>query len=229
MISNMAGATGNPIVSNTISPPAKVTGLIATPGNGQVTLNWTAPANGGSPITTYAVRYKLSSSSSYTNFVHPASTLTNITIPGLTNGATYNFFVKAVNITNRNNGGTPSDTVSASPLALISSNNLIAGVGNAEIPIMQTHFPVDVDTFTTPLFYSEKHIQVKTLQQFLNNYGYPVDGTGAGSLGKETSYFGKATREALIKFQKDKGIMPAIGNFGPTTRAVVNEMLYSNL
>lgn len=64
--------------------------------------------------------------------------------------------------------------------------------------------------------------EVKALQEFLNSHGYTVANSGAGSPGNETTRFGAATKAALIKYQKAKGITPAAGYFGPKTRAVVN-------
>ena len=63
---------------------------------------------------------------------------------------------------------------------------------------------------------------VQELQRYLNDNGYIVSKTGPGSIGQETKKFGRATREALIKFQKDNKISPAVGYFGPLTRQVVN-------
>ncbi|MEK7155366.1 MAG: peptidoglycan-binding domain-containing protein [Patescibacteria group bacterium] len=65
---------------------------------------------------------------------------------------------------------------------------------------------------------------VKALQVFLNTHGYPVTASGSGSRGNETNRFGGLTRAALAKFQKDKGITPPAGHFGPKTRAAVNGM-----
>ncbi len=62
---------------------------------------------------------------------------------------------------------------------------------------------------------------VKALQQWLNANGYRVASSGPGSPGNETTKFGGATRSALIKFQKANGITPAVGYFGPKTRAAV--------
>lgn len=63
--------------------------------------------------------------------------------------------------------------------------------------------------------------EVKALQEFLNAHGYTVATTGPGSLGNETTRFGAATKAALIKYQKAKGITPAVGYFGAKTRAAV--------
>jgi hypothetical protein len=64
--------------------------------------------------------------------------------------------------------------------------------------------------------------QVKSLQQYLNTNDFIVSQEGFGSPGKETSFFGPLTKAALIKFQKAKGIKPASGYFGPTTRSYIN-------
>ncbi|MFH1178247.1 MAG: peptidoglycan-binding domain-containing protein, partial [bacterium] len=63
--------------------------------------------------------------------------------------------------------------------------------------------------------------EVKALQEFLNSHGYAVAASGAGSPGNETTKFGGLTKAALIKYQKAKGITPAVGYFGPKTRAAV--------
>ncbi len=76
--------------------PGTPTNLAATPGDGQVALTWDAPAPGSSAITDYTIEYK-TGSNDYTPFAHSASTNTNITVTGLTNGLTYSFRVSAVN------------------------------------------------------------------------------------------------------------------------------------
>lgn len=55
-----------------------------------------------------------------------------------------------------------------------------------------------------------------SIQKQLNNLGFTVSSTGPGSPGKETSYFGPATRAALIAFQKSQGLTPD-GILGPKT------------
>ena len=63
---------------------------------------------------------------------------------------------------------------------------------------------------------------VKALQVYLNTHGFVIASGGAGSRGSETTRFGSLTKAALIKFQKAKGISPAVGFFGPLTRAYIN-------
>ena len=65
---------------------------------------------------------------------------------------------------------------------------------------------------------------VKKLQVFLNTHGFKVAAKGAGSPGKETTYFGAATRAAIMKFQKANKIKPVNGLLGPLTRGKINAM-----
>jgi lysophospholipase L1-like esterase len=64
---------------------------------------------------------------------------------------------------------------------------------------------------------NSKNNDVKELQKFLNTHGYLVSATGAGSLNKETTYFGPKTKKAVIKFQTTNDLVPD-GIVGPKTR-----------
>jgi peptidoglycan hydrolase-like protein with peptidoglycan-binding domain len=63
---------------------------------------------------------------------------------------------------------------------------------------------------------------VKKLQIYLNSNNYSVSNIGAGSAGSETIYFGKLTKQAMIRYQKDNNIKPPQGYFGPITRKFIN-------
>ena len=77
-------------------------------------------------------------------------------------------------------------------------------------------------SFTRNLNLGYTGSDVKALQQYLNNHGFIVSANGGGSLGNETTYFGKGTQSALVKAQTADGIHPASGYFGPVTRAYVS-------
>ncbi len=77
-------------------------------------------------------------------------------------------------------------------------------------------------SFSRSLQQGAIHKDVKKLQEFLNSQGYTISSVGAGSVGKETDYFGPLTQKALIKFQQANGIKPAVGYFGPVTRSYIN-------
>lgn len=77
-------------------------------------------------------------------------------------------------------------------------------------------------TFTRDLTVGATGEDVRQLQVFLNANGYVVASTGAGSAGMESTYFGGLTKAALAKYQAAEGISPAVGYFGPITRAAVH-------
>jgi len=60
---------------------------------------------------------------------------------------------------------------------------------------------------------------VQTLQRYLNSHGFVVTAYGPGSPVFESTYFGPATTQAVIRFQTAFGIYPSSGLFGPITRA----------
>lgn len=82
----------------------------------------------------------------------------------------------------------------------------------------------DVFVFNKNLQTGNINTDVKALQKFLNNNGFALSKSGAGSLGQETAFFGSITKNALIKFQKANKIIPAVGYFGPATRKTVNKI-----
>jgi titin len=90
----------------TIYVPASPTGLTATAGNAQATLNWTAPSNNGGA----AVDYYLINENG--NPLPNNFTSTSTTITGLTNGQSYSFTVAAHNSAGM---GTATSAVSATP------------------------------------------------------------------------------------------------------------------
>lgn len=74
---------------------------------------------------------------------------------------------------------------------------------------------------------------VKELQKYLNNNNFPLALNGVGSKGKETSYFGKLTKAALIKFQEKnrpeildvQDLNSGTGILQSFTRAFINKSL----
>lgn len=99
--------------------PNAITTLIATSGDGQVSLSWTAPQNNGPSITGYNIMQYMAGTSSFTTFPK-SSTSTSAVMAGLTNGVTYSFKVVAVNSYGE---GPESNTVVSTPTKL--GQNLI--------------------------------------------------------------------------------------------------------
>ena len=98
--------TATPTAAATV--PGAPTSLSATPGDGQVVLIWTAPADGGGAITRY--EYQQDDGAWTTT----GGTTTSYTVTGLTNGTEYSFKVRAVNAIGE---GTASNADTATPAA----------------------------------------------------------------------------------------------------------------
>jgi hypothetical protein len=87
-------------------------------------------------------------------------------------------------------------------------------------------------TFTQNLKNGSTGGQVLWVQKFLNNHGFTVAKTGAGSPGNETSHFGPATKAAVIAFQNayasavltPAGLTAGNGNWYAGTRAQANAL-----
>lgn len=79
-----------------IVQPCNAPILTATPSNAQVSLSWTAPDDGGSPITSYNLQI-LNSPGGGTVVLNVPSTPTSRIVTGLTNNVTYYFNVSGVN------------------------------------------------------------------------------------------------------------------------------------
>lgn len=109
----------------------------------------------------------------------------------------------------------------------------IAGV------VLGASFAAAQVTTTSSCYQFERNLRVgntgadvKALQQTLNANGFTVAAAGhAGSAGMETSYYGNATKMALIKWQEANaattlapwGLTSGTGFFGATSRAEMNK------
>lgn len=72
--------------------------------------------------------------------------------------------------------------------------------------------------FDRDLMKGSKGEDVRSLQVWLNQSGFTVAKEGPGSPGNETDFFGEMTRSAVGRWQKENGISPAEGYFGPISR-----------
>jgi hypothetical protein len=90
-----ASAQSNAIVPSGASAPGTPTGVTAAPRNASAAVSWTAPSDGGSPISSYKViPYSGTTALAATTVSGSAS---SATVSSLTNGGTYTFKVVAVN------------------------------------------------------------------------------------------------------------------------------------
>ncbi len=135
------GGEGSP--SNTVQVvahgglPAPPTGLTATPGNGQVTLRWTASP---SPSVLYVIYQRdVTAGQSWQKLPLPVSG-TSMTAGYLTNGHTYEFKVTA---SNASGDSQPSNVASAKPMPPLPQppSGLTASAGNGQVALHWTASP----------------------------------------------------------------------------------------
>ena len=139
--------TGPPsAASNAVTPtgaqlPGAPTGVTATvTGGGQVTVNWTAPSDGGSAITSYTVTPYIGPTAQTPTTVSGSPPATSVVINGLSNNQ-YTFQVYATNGVGAGPSGvsgpvTPT-TVPGAP------NTFSLSAGNQSVTINSWHAPAD--------------------------------------------------------------------------------------
>lgn len=150
-----ASAPSNEVVPFT-TPGAPV--VTATPGDGEVTLTWTAPDDGFSPLTGYVVEAR-TGADSFGEVATLGPDTTSHTVDGLTNGASYELRVAAVNAAG---AGPFGDVVATTPFVfeptVTSGGAPIAGstlAPGAEVAIGGSELPagsiVTVELHSTPV------------------------------------------------------------------------------
>jgi Ca2+-binding RTX toxin-like protein len=135
-------ATSDPVDVLAIVPdPPTAPGV--TPGVGSAQVTWTAPSDGGSPITGYTVRVRDLVTGDVRVFDSPTTTLD---VTGLTNGSGYGFSVAAVNA--RGTGSFSPET-RATPGALPAApRNAQATPGNRTVTLTWTPPPANGEPVT---------------------------------------------------------------------------------
>jgi len=106
-------AAGQGIQSNSVNGtprtvPEAPADLVATPGDGQLSIAFTAGGNGGSAITNY--QYRVAPSTTYIPF-DPADTTSPVVVTGLENDVEVQVYIRAVNAA----GAGPGASVTATP------------------------------------------------------------------------------------------------------------------
>ena len=116
------------------SAPGTPSGLTATGGDESVTLNWSAPGDGGSQILRYEYRYAASGETwSEWMTVSGGGNARSVAVSGLTNGTLYGFQVRAVNSVDAGEASQATATPGRAPTA---PTGLAASVESESITVM---------------------------------------------------------------------------------------------
>jgi hypothetical protein len=185
--------------ATTVLPTGSSLTLSVTPNAGSVFIGWSGDCSG-----TGSCVINLTSNKSVNAIFN---TNTSGTSGGFSGPSYGNSSSNSSNSSNTTNPG-----------AYINPNNIGLGVK----PTTNTTNNNNSYTFKTDLKLFTRHPEVIELQKFLNSKGYTVSIKGAGSKGLESTYFGPATRSALIRFQIKNNIKPAQGFFGKITKGLIN-------
>lgn len=223
----ISGKTGFDEAWNTYNTVALNTPTITTNDATAITetgaiLNGTLTNNGGDDAT---IKFEYGITEEYGTEVELEGEFTTgglltSTITGLTCGTTYHYNVTGTNFAGIGNGGDKTFITSSCPVVEEEdthhhSSRVIGSVKPSSFVIKEkTETPVITTTIINTL--NIKRLlklnmigdDVKELQSYLNNHGYPISLTGPGSKGYETTKFGPLTKKAVIAFQKANGLTP---------------------
>ena len=134
---NGIGTGASSLQSDAVTPataPGKPANVVASPGDGSVSVAFDAPSDGGSPITGYTVYVDNYSSM---DWIAPVSGSSSpIVVSGLTNGYHYRFTVQATNAVRSGRTSDPSTLVTpAQPIAPAKPTNVVATPGNTSASV----------------------------------------------------------------------------------------------
>ena len=148
--------TITPTMSSAGTLPGSPTGLVGTPVSPtQATLSWTAPANGGYPITGYKIEYRIGSGS-YTELVPTTgSTATTYSHTGMTAGQVYVYRVYAITQLGQSEKSSSETTVTLKPASSSSAPGAPPGLSATAVSPTQVNL-----SWSAPS----------------NNGGYPISG-----------------------------------------------------
>ena len=118
------------------APPPVPTDLTATPGDGQVTLSWSRPADGG-PVYGYDIYQGTTSGGESDSPINtsPVQGTTSYTAPSLTDGTTYYFTVAAVYDAGKAGKVVGLSSAEASATTLPAPTGLTATLGDAQVTL----------------------------------------------------------------------------------------------
>ncbi len=134
-----ASAASAAVTPTAPTAPGAPTGVLAAAGNGTANVSWTAPSNGGSPITSYTVTPYIGVVAQTATTITGSPPVTSVTITGLTNFTTYTFRVTATNAFGTGPASAASAAVTpTAPQAPGAPTGVVATAGNASATVTWT-------------------------------------------------------------------------------------------
>ena len=119
--------------------PAAPLNVTATAADRSAKLTWTAPANGGSPITSYTITPYIGSAAQTPTVITGSPPATSATVSGLTDGTAYTFTVTATNSVGTGPPSAPSNQVTpVAPTVPGAPGNVTATAGNQSATVSWT-------------------------------------------------------------------------------------------
>ncbi len=131
-----ASTASGPVTPTGASAPSAPANVSATAGDGSAVVSWSAPADGGSAITSYTVTPYVGTTAQAPKTVAGSPPSTTTTVTGLTNGTTYTFRVTATNAVGTGPASADSNAVTpsgASAPAAPTNVSAVAGDGSAVV------------------------------------------------------------------------------------------------
>jgi fibronectin type 3 domain-containing protein len=113
------------------TPPSAPTNLLASPGDGQVTLSWTAPTTGN--VVSYTLTRTTAGADSHTDI--PNLKATTYQDSPLTNGTTYSYVVSASNGTCLSVPSLPASATPVKSCNLLAPTGVTVAAGNQQVTI----------------------------------------------------------------------------------------------
>jgi hypothetical protein len=135
-----SAATASPVVTPAAAAvPGAPTNVTASAGDAAAAVSWTAPADGGSAITSYTITPYIETTAQTPSVITGGPPATSATVTGLTNGTTYTFTITSTNAIGTGPASAVSNAMTpTSPTVPGAPTDVTATTGNGSATITWT-------------------------------------------------------------------------------------------
>ena len=213
------------------APAAPATPTLTSRTSSSVTLSWTAPRNGGQPITDYKIEYS-SNGVTWMVFADGTSARTSATVSGLVPGTSYRFRISARSQAGTGTSSTPTEPIiaAAAPQAPNAPTAVISGTTGGRVIVswtapanggsVITNYEVTATGGATPIV--KTITNASTLSQSFTGlspttrYSFTVKATNA--IGTSAASPGTSLVPAAVPAKPDSVAFVSAGNGSITVR-----------